>query len=336
MALVIPNFERPESLLETLSSVSQIDYPKSRWQVIVVDDGSSPKTIGYVCDWIQTAGTPVRLLQQEHRGPAAARNAGARAASARVLIFIDNDITVAPDFVRRHLQTLDAQPGCWVIGRSILPPHVRRTPFGRYRDDQWEAFHSAHGAPGVSETTGMTAQNLSLQAKDFEALGGFDEEFSIASCEDWELGLRARASGIRIVYDPGIVVVHNDWAITLHQFCERQRLYSESDVLLWRKYGAASPRAHLVRENLPVRWDDPVRLVLKKAVKAVLSTDLGIGLVRAACALLERAAPNASWIYRAYSLAVALSIFRGVRHGIARYGESPGSKHAMHKNSTVV
>jgi GT2 family glycosyltransferase len=323
VAVVIPTYERREALLATLGSLEQIDYPAGRWEAIVVDDGSGPATVAAVRDWIHASGMPVRLLQQERRGPASARNAGARLASARVLIFIDNDIIVGPNFLRRHLEILAGHPGCWVIGRIVHPPELRQTPFGRYRDDRWEAFHARHRTGDVVETDGMTAANLALPTEDFRSLGGFDETFSIASCEDWDLGQRARARRVRVLYDPTNVAVHNDWAIGLDQFCRRQMLYSISDVLLWRKYGAESPRARLVTENGPLRWgNDSVKLLVKKMVKWLLARRAGRGAVRLICALSEVVAPDSPFNVRSYDLAVGISIFRGVREGLARCGGS--------------
>jgi len=202
----------------------------------------------------------------------------------------------------------------------VHPIEARRTPFGRYRDTLWEAFHHTQGSNVVVDTTGMTAANLSLPARDFARLGGFDEDFTIASSEDWDLAMRARVAGIRILYDPNIVVVHNDWADDLDRFCARQRLYSVSDVLLWRKYGERSPRAILVRENSPVRWgDDPVRLVAKKMAKRLLATWAGRAALRSFCTFAERAAPDSLWSRRAYDLAVGVAIFGGVREGLRRY-----------------
>lgn len=322
--VVIPTYERAATLLQTLDQLAKVDYPKEEWEALVVDDGSKPETLVMITDWIRTSGAPVRLLRRAHRGPAAARNHGAREAAGGVLIFLDNDCLVPADFIGRHLHVLRTNPGCWVVGRVVHPPELRRTPFGRYRDDCWEVFHRRHPEGQVSETAGVTAANLALLAADFAHLGGFDEGFSIASCEDWDLAWRARTAGIRVLYDPCNTAVHNDWAVSLGHFCERQRLYSISDVLLWRKYGEQSPRARLVRENAPVRWaGDPPRLLLKKTVKRLLATHPGRAAVRLACAVAERVAPDSWWNRRTYELAIGTAIFRGVREGLVRYGGPP-------------
>lgn len=289
----------------------------------MVDDGSSPETLEMITRWIETSDASVRLLRQAHRGPSAARNQGARDAAGEVLIFLDNDCLVSPDLVGRHLEMLRQNAGCWVLGRLVHAPGLRDTPFGRYRDDCWEEFHRSHPDGQVSETAGMSAANLALPAADFSRLGGFDESFSIASCEDWDLAWRARAARIRILYDPCNVAVHNDWAVNLERFCERQRLYSISDVLLWRKYGGRTPRARLVRENAPIQWTgDSPWLVVKKVVKRLLATQAGSATLRRVCSIAEQAVPDSRLSRRAYRLAVGVAIFQGVREGLRHYGKA--------------
>lgn len=313
-SIVIPTFERPEAIRATLETLARMAYPRDAWEIVVVDDGSSDTTMASLRSCIDALPVRVRLLQQSHRGPAAARNFGAREAVGRILVFIDNDILVSPDFLRRHVQLLRAYPRSWALGRILHPDDLRATPFGRYRDARWEEFHAALGAGTPVETTGMSAANLAVPAGDFRRLGGFDESFSIASCEDWELGFRARQSGRRILYDAGNVVIHNDWAVTLRSFCERQRLYSISDVLLYRKYGDASPRGPMIR--------DVTRGSVKNLVKRTLATGAGQAVVRGVCGLVERLAPDTPLSRRAYDAAVAIAIFRGVREGLLRYPAS--------------
>lgn len=325
-SIIIPTYNRWDALRETLAALARSDYDASRWEVIVVDDGSTDETETSIGRFIVETGIRARYLRQTNSGPAAARNRGAREALGEALIFIDNDILVEPGFIRSHVEALAAHPGCWVMGRVVHPPELRRTAFGRYRDSVWEAFHETHADGRVSETSGMTAANVSIPAADFHRLGGFDEDFTIASCEDCDLGIRARQSGIRVMYDPRIIVLHNDWAVSLDRFCERQRLYSISDALLWRKYGTASPRVQLVRENAPADFKtDSPSLIARKALKRILATSAGTALTRFACAQLERAAPDTRLSRRAYDAAVGVAIFQGVREGLRRYRGNGGT-----------
>jgi GT2 family glycosyltransferase len=330
-SVIIPTYNRRDALLETLGALARVNYPPDRWEAVVVDDGSSDDTEEAIQAW--AVGQPsltVRYQRQSNAGPAAARNRGAGAARGETLIFIDNDIIVEPSFVRTHLEAHAAYPGSWILGRITHPEAMRATPFGRYRDDCCEGFHAAHPAAGVQETVGMSAQNVSIPAADFRRLGGFDEDFTIASSEDWDLGMRARRAGIRVLYHPGIKVLHNDWACSLEQFCRRQMLYSISDVLFWQKYGKDCPREALVRENAPVAWGrDSAWLVAKKTLKAALSTRLGRWVVHTGCRLAERLVPDTRCSRRLYDAAVGIAIFRGVREGLRRYGPRAPASEAL-------
>lgn len=325
-SLIVPTYGRAEVLERTLARVGAIDYPRERWEAIVVDDGSMDDTGERVRRWIATTPVSARLLRQPNAGPAAARNLGAAQAMGATLVFIDNDVAVRPDFVGLHVAAHREHPRSLIVGRVMNPEGWKATPFGRYRFALWERFHEAQASDRPSPTSGVTGQNLSIAASDFRALGGFDPGFTIASCEDWELGERARRAGLAVLYHPGITVVHDDWAVSLDSFCERQRLYAISDVLLWTKYGERSPRLAVVRENGPIARGDGMGRALKKAVKLGLATAPGRALLGAACKLAERVRPDGALSRRAYDAAVAVAIFRGVREGHARYGAKPGPR----------
>lgn len=320
VSIIIPTFNRWDALSQTLDALADLDYPRALWEAIVVDDGSQEDIPGSVRRWLEKTGAPVRVLRQENAGPAAARNRGAATAKGPILIFIDNDIIAPPDFIRQHVQTLRENPDCWIVGRLKHPDQLRSTPFGRYRDRLFESFHHLHPPDRVSECAGMSTANLSLHKNEFERLGGFDESFTIASSEDWELAYRARQSGIRVLYHPQIVVLHNDWAVSLERFCHRHWLYSYSDVLLWRKYGDECAKAQLIRENSPLApGRDAPRVALKKVFKRLLATRAGERLLVWQCRFWERAAPDSAISHRAYTMAVAVAIFRGVRDGLKNH-----------------
>jgi glycosyltransferase involved in cell wall biosynthesis len=321
----MPTHNRLDALLPTLRTLANVDYPAGRWEIVLVDDGSTDGTGEAVEEWARESGAPVRYLRQPNAGPAAARNRGAGAAEGEVLVFLDDDITVQPGFLRDHVAALVAHPGSWIAGRITHPESLRETPFGEYRFQIWERFHTQHPPDRITETEGGSAANLCLPAADFRRLRGFDESFSTPSSEDWDLGLRARASGIRVLYHPRLNTIHNDWAIDLERFCERQRTYSIADVLLWRKYGEQSPRRTVIHRNGPLRWSDGPSLLWKKTAKRFLATRLGSQLLAAFCSAAERLAPGSRFNHWAYDIAVAVAIFRGVREGMARFpGPPPG------------
>jgi len=319
---VIPTRDRPERLLETLTALVSAADPGLAWEAVVVDDGGAPASLEPARALARETGAPLRLVSQQQRGPAAARNRGAREAGGRVLVFLDDDMVTTPGFLGRHLRSVDANPGCWIVGRITHPEALRATPFGRYRHARWEEFHDAHAPRGLQSTGGISAANLALPATDLARLGGFDEGFALAGCEDRELALRAQAAGIRILYDPENVALHQDWATTLPRYCERQRSYAISDVRLWRRHGSASPRAALITAATPVSLADGPRRALRKLVRRTLATPPGRALLLGLASASERVLPDSPVTRRLYEAAVSVAIFRGVRDGLVRYPDA--------------
>jgi GT2 family glycosyltransferase len=268
---------------------------------------------------------PLYLIHEKKPGASAARNAGAKKAGGEIIIFIDNDILVEPNFLRQHLETLRANPKCWFIGRVLNPPELRQTAFGRYRDDLHDSYFQLLPTEEPSDYEGAIGANWAMMREEFFAAGGFDEGYSIASCEDAELALRARKKGFRTMFNPKSVVVHNDWAIDLESFCKRQELYSISTVLLWRKYGENSFQIEVVKQNAPVDWKkDSLRMIGKKGFKRLFSSSIGYPLAKLACKTIERFAPDTEISRKAYRAATALATFRGVREGFRRYANGRG------------
>jgi hypothetical protein len=228
---------------------------------------------------------------------------------------MDNDILVEPNFLRRHLEALKNHPGCWVVGQVVNLPEQESTPFGRFRKS---LFPFTPLDEPATETDAITGQNVSLPRAHFEALGGFDESFFVASGEDRELLMRAKQQGIKLILDPGIVVLHNDWAgVTIQDFCFRTRLYCQTEPLFWRKYGDAYPRQQLVKQNSAPSWQaDSVSVIVWKRTKQVLGSRVGQAVLIRACEVIERSWPWPPLLWRLYRLAAAGAMYKGFQEGI--------------------
>jgi GT2 family glycosyltransferase len=258
------------------------------------------------------------LVHEPVPGPAAARNAGARQATGDYVLFMDNDILVEPNYLQSHLNALVNHPRCWLVGQVVNLPEQENTPFGRYRKSLFPLF-SCDKAP--FETDVITTQCLSLPRADFEALGGFDESFFVASGEDRELLMRAKAArNIRLILDPSIMVLHNDWSgTTIEDFCRRNRLYTQTEPLFWRKHPEAYPRQELLKQNSAPNWKtDSFALILRKRVKQLVGTDAGQRLMCGLCSVFEGTWPWPPVLWRLYRFAAAGAIYRGFQEGLAR------------------
>src|SRR4051794_19726519 len=97
-SVIIPTRDRPEQLVACLRSLGALAYPRDRFEVIVVDDGSTTALEPIVGR--SRGELHLALLKQSNAGPAAARNTGAAHAKGEFLAFIDDDCSPASDWLQ--------------------------------------------------------------------------------------------------------------------------------------------------------------------------------------------------------------------------------------------
>ena len=218
-SVIIPTRARPESLAACLESLSNLDYPRTHFEVIVVDDGSEIPPNDVVGSF--TDRLDVVLLMQPHAGPAAARNTGAARAKGDFLAFTDDDCTPASDWLRalaaRFAQAKDVAVG----GRTInaLPDDPYATASQLIVDIVY-AYYNAD-----PDRARFVASNNLAVAKDlYQTVGGFDSSFPLASGEDRDLCDRWLHHGYRLTYAPEVVVRHSR-PMTLVAFCRQHFNY---------------------------------------------------------------------------------------------------------------
>ena len=318
-SIVVPTYNRPAALDRTLAALRAMDFPSDRLEILVVDTGPGKSESERVA---RSHGA--RYFAHADRGVSVARNLGAREASGELLMFVDDDIVVAEDNLRRHEATHASHDRCVVSGHWEYEPELRRrlegSPLGRWRLSYEDLYNKP---PGVLDDTGrgqvhpktLTTQNLSFKTDAFWSLGGFDERFPVGA-EDQDLTWRAAREGYLLVYDYDIRIIHNDQHADLAALCRRQERGAVGAVYFARKNHDA-PAFPMIALNGPVSRGDPPRLVLRKAARALLSRRVPLALAHRVVRLAEVARPNGGWplewLYRAVG---GLYVFRGVRLGL--------------------
>ena len=318
-SVVISTFNRADALIETLETLAQQDLAHDRYEVIVVDDGSTDHTWSV----LDRASMPYglrKLRHEKNRGVSAGRNSGIREARGRNLIFVSDDVLTPPDFIRRHVEMLERMPGYWVVGAFRQRDSLTDTPFGRYLDELEREFERARTThqigPGLWEMAWPTARNLSLPRADIERIGLFDERFR-TTCEDQDLAQRARRIGIRFVYATEIDCVHNDQTADLARYCNFQERGASDTVACVRRSPELHGAAPIARVNGQVSRADGVQLALKKLVKSLLVRTCPNDLIAHAIGRAERLPVPEPLLRRGYRLAISLAMFRGWRAGLA-------------------
>ncbi|MGH7711425.1 MAG: glycosyltransferase family 2 protein [Gemmatimonadaceae bacterium] len=232
IAVVVPTHNRPAQLGECLTALANQTYPKTGFEVIVVDDGSTQPLSDVVSGFADRLD--VRVMRQERQGPAAARNNGITAARARVLAFTDDDCCPAPDWLARLAARFDGSVDLLVGGRVVNA--LEDNPFSVTSQLIHDLAYAHHNADGMAARFFAT-NNLAASADALVRLGGFDPEFRVAS-EDRDLCARWHESGRELVYEPDALVAHAH-RLTLRRFWIQHFRYGRG---AWRFHQALRRR----------------------------------------------------------------------------------------------
>lgn len=326
-SIVVPTFRRPDALRATLESLMELDYDRTRYEVIVVDDGADAVT-GRLISAFGGHGVLLRLEAQDQRGAACARNRGAGVASGELLLFCDDDILVAPSHLRLHLAVRERHGDAVVNGRWEFTPEVlralRSTPFGRYRIELERRFQDEasgaplNGDPNCLRMSMLGSWDLALRRDLFWDIGGFDERFPLAGAEDQDFSLRAQTAGASLLLDRNICCLHNDNRLTLDAYCAREERSAQTMPILARKFPERFADTPYLRENRPISRTDPAGLIAKKAAKVILTSRPILGALHRCTAFLEASGAPDRILWRLYEGLLGLHLFRGVRRAWSR------------------
>lgn len=201
LAVIVPAHQGEGLLPLTLRALRASDLPAERWELIVVDDASTDRTELVAAEF---ADTVVRLAGNRH-GPAYARNRGVEASRGDVLVFVDADVCVHADTLRRFAALLHARPEI----SAAFGSYDARPPGSGLVSQYRNLLHHYVHLRGAGEAETFWAGCGAMRRTVFAAMGGFDEwHYVRPQIEDIELGRRLRLAGHRIVLDPEIQSTH--------------------------------------------------------------------------------------------------------------------------------
>jgi len=198
IAVIVPSLGWPHSLDACLRSIREqvIGVPV---ETIVVLNGPEPVT-----DLRCPPG--VRVVREPMPGPAAARNAGVRAASADVLAFIDSDCVAKPLWLASALAAMREGAADHIIAGPIARPP--RGQDGRSWVALYDRVNYLRQDVYVEGGHGFVTANLIVHRETFARVGPFDTLFHEAANEDFDWAERARRLGVQVTYASSATVVH--------------------------------------------------------------------------------------------------------------------------------
>lgn len=236
LSVVTPTYNRVSALRKLLLALAQQTVDPGAFEVLVISDGSTDGT-DECCRTLDAPYT-LRYFEQDHLGPAAARNLGVREARGDIILFLDDDIVPDTGLVAAHLRVHEQDPTAVAMGTMLPPRDVCLQPWVDWEEEQLLQQYSAmlRGTWKPTPRQFYTG-NASVARAAVLAAGAFDEHFKRA--EDIELAYRMGDQGATFYFLPEA----QGWHYAQRSFKSWLTIpnaYGHADVLMARQGGRPS------------------------------------------------------------------------------------------------
>jgi GT2 family glycosyltransferase len=202
ISIIIINYNGLDYLEECLKSLKKTDY--DNFEIILVDNNSIDNSKKFV----KSNYPEITLIElDDNYGFAKPNNIAAKKAKGDLLLFLNNDTKVEPNFISELVKVLESDSSIAICQSLLLTPSGKVDSSGDFIDSIGIPYSSHKRVENVSEIFSAKAASMLIRKSIFEVLEGFDEKFFV-SFEDVDLGWRVRILGYKIVIVPSSIVHH--------------------------------------------------------------------------------------------------------------------------------
>jgi len=223
VSVVVITFNRSKLISPCLESLGKQTYPKDRYEVIVVDDGSTDDTAQIA----EAHGVKV-VRHAKNRGTPIARNTGLAAVKGEIIAYIDDDAVADPEWLHYLLRPFEDPKVTATGGQTfaykteyLAERYLSATgygnpaplAFGTSKNPLWrffiylkDMFVPISIATEPTEVQAVFGLNCAFHISALRTIGGFDERMAFA--EDSEISTRLREQGARIIFEPQAIIHH--------------------------------------------------------------------------------------------------------------------------------
>lgn len=220
VSFIMPTYNAHNHIGRCLDAIRAIDYPRDRFEIVVVDNGSSDDTVEIARKFTD------KIIIDTMTCVGRLRNLGAARAAGDLLVFIDSDCIIESDWLKRAIAHFKDD----TIGAAGARTYRLASDAG-WIEDAWGAYRDKDR--GVKEARWVITAAMAVRKKNFLAIGGFDE--SLVSCEDVEFGYRINKR-YKVISDDSLAPLHLKTSSTLLAFFRKEAWRGRDSFKVGLKY----------------------------------------------------------------------------------------------------
>ena len=275
ISVIIPTYNRSSSLEKTLIGLSKQNLDHLKYEILVIDDGSSDNTFETVNNFINR-NPELQLTYIKHRKnmfKAAACNTGIKNAQGKIIAFTDDDIIPEPVWLRSHLNRHKSEKHYIAVSGLVLYPKEweNKSNWVRFANSNYQASKKQD----FKNTGGLSPRrfaggNSSVAREILINVGLFDE--NLRRGQDVELAYRLQQKGIPIIFEENALVFHYAEAIlSIEKTIKSFRKYYEKDrlTILDKNPDFFNNYGHWYLEPINNKKDDFKKILTKRIVRVI-------------------------------------------------------------------
>ena len=326
VSVVIPTYNRPDQLRRVIACVLESETDGiENIEIIVVDDGSTTPVKSSIESVVVSSPFSLKYIYQSNAGPAAARNNGFREAAHETVLFIDDDILVFPDLIKRHILAHQLYPGSVICGQCPYFPSEVSSPSHRYLNrlvnkglDTLETQQN-----GFARIEIVGSGNLSVEKEIFDRPNVYCKGLKTPVGEEFELSQYLLERDVPVFSSRDIKGWHLQ-PTTIEDSCAQNYKYglgiTELAIRQPNVLKLSQPRT-MYEVNREIKKEDSVKLKIKKIGRIVLANKVVRKNMLAIVKTIEKIFPNDKLLFPLYRLVVGSHFAAGVVEGREMFTE---------------
>lgn len=199
ISMIIPAYNEEKNIEETLDRINDIDYPREKLEIIVVDDGSIDKTFEIITKKSKEFGKIMKIFTKENSGKAASLNFGISKASGDYIAVVDADSILEKDALKKAVRYFDDESIGAVTSHILCSK--KESFWERMQNIELMIISVTRKLEEYINVIWVTPGPLSIYRKDvLKKSGGFDEKILV---EDVEVAWKMHNAGykVRMAFD---------------------------------------------------------------------------------------------------------------------------------------
>jgi len=230
VSIIVAVYNRADQIKPCIESLLGLDYPKSKYEIIIVDDASEDDTPEVV------AGYDVRLVRmEENSGQSAARNVGVGLAKGEIVAFVDSDCIAEADWLRELVPYFQDSRNALVGG--YVASFYQESFLDKYEEAKSPLNMGEELLTGLGEESDFYVPtcNMLVSKEAYLRVGGLDKDLRVG--EDVDFCWKLKEEGFRLVYVPRGRVRHKHRNRFI-EVCKRRFDYGTSEPVLYARHAA--------------------------------------------------------------------------------------------------